>query len=126
MGKKRKKMRGTVEKIIKPVSPLEPEKAQIKISEADDLYREVRVACESNQRRILSSTVGSEPLGKFSTLSDSSTAYQQRALSHSDLLWPVMNMELLQFYYSRTISLAESWMGKSGNALNVLMICKEE
>lgn len=36
MGKKRKK-------IIKPVSPLEPEKAQIKISEADDLYREVRV-----------------------------------------------------------------------------------
>jgi hypothetical protein len=26
-------------------------------------------------RRILSSTVGSEPLGKFSTLTDSSTAY---------------------------------------------------
>ena len=43
MGKKRKKMRGTVEKIIKPVSPREPEKAQITIAEADDLYREVRV-----------------------------------------------------------------------------------
>jgi len=43
MGKKRKKMRGTVEKIIKPVSPMEPEKAQITITEADDLYREVRV-----------------------------------------------------------------------------------
>jgi hypothetical protein len=43
MGKKRKKMRGTVEKIIKPVSPMEPEKAQITIAEADDLYREVRV-----------------------------------------------------------------------------------
>ncbi|MGA7926986.1 MAG: hypothetical protein WCA20_13475 [Candidatus Sulfotelmatobacter sp.] len=43
MGKKRKRMRGTVEKIIKPISPLEPEKAQISISEADDLYREVRV-----------------------------------------------------------------------------------
>ena len=43
MGKKRKKMRGTVEKIIKPVSPMEPEKAQITIPEADDLYREVRV-----------------------------------------------------------------------------------
>jgi len=43
MGKKTKKMRGTVEKIIKPVSPMEPEKAQITIAEADDLYREVRV-----------------------------------------------------------------------------------
>ena len=43
MGKKRKKMRGTVEKIIKPVSPMEPEKAQITIPEANDLYREVRV-----------------------------------------------------------------------------------
>jgi predicted DNA-binding antitoxin AbrB/MazE fold protein len=43
MGKKRKKMRGTVDKIIKPVSAKEPEKAQITISEADDLYREVRI-----------------------------------------------------------------------------------
>jgi hypothetical protein len=43
MGKKRKKMRGTVEKIIKPVNRREPEKAQIIIPEADDLYREVRV-----------------------------------------------------------------------------------
>jgi hypothetical protein len=43
MGKKRKKMRGTVEKIIKPVNPTEPEKAQISIPEAEDLYREVRV-----------------------------------------------------------------------------------
>jgi hypothetical protein len=43
MGKKRKKMPCTVEKIIKPVNPREPEKAQITIPEADDLYREVRV-----------------------------------------------------------------------------------
>jgi hypothetical protein len=43
MGKKRKKLRGTVERIIKPVSPTEPEKAEITIAEADDLYREVRV-----------------------------------------------------------------------------------
>jgi hypothetical protein len=43
MGKKRKKMRGTVEKIIKPVIPMEPEKAQITIPDADDLYREVRI-----------------------------------------------------------------------------------
>ncbi len=43
MGKKRKKMRGTVEKIIKPVSPMDTEKAQISIPEADDLYREVRI-----------------------------------------------------------------------------------
>jgi hypothetical protein len=32
-----------VEKIIKPVVPGEPEKAQIAIQGADDLYREIRV-----------------------------------------------------------------------------------
>ena len=36
-------MRGTVEKVIKPIGPREPEKAQIDIQEADDLYREIRV-----------------------------------------------------------------------------------
>lgn len=40
---KRKKLRGTVQKIIKPISPSEPEKAQINIEEADDLYREIRI-----------------------------------------------------------------------------------
>ena len=52
----------------------------------------------TNRGRILSSTVGSEPLGKFVTLSDSSTAYQ-----YADSRRPfcrVLNMELLQFYYS--------------------------
>jgi hypothetical protein len=34
---------GTVEKIIKPVLPDEPEKAQIAIEGADDLYREIRI-----------------------------------------------------------------------------------
>jgi predicted DNA-binding antitoxin AbrB/MazE fold protein len=34
---------GTVEKIIKPVSPQEPEKAQIAVEGADDLYREIRI-----------------------------------------------------------------------------------
>jgi hypothetical protein len=34
---------GTVEKIIKPVDPREPEKAQIAVDGADDLYREIRV-----------------------------------------------------------------------------------
>jgi len=43
MGKKRKKMGGTVEKIIKPLAPGEPEKAQISVEEADTLYREIRV-----------------------------------------------------------------------------------
>lgn len=43
MGKKRKKLRGTVQKVIKPVMPGEPEKAQIDIEEADDLYREIRI-----------------------------------------------------------------------------------
>jgi predicted DNA-binding antitoxin AbrB/MazE fold protein len=34
---------GTVEKIIKPVAPHEPEKAQIAVEGADDLYREIRI-----------------------------------------------------------------------------------
>jgi hypothetical protein len=33
----------TVEKIIKPVVPDEPEKAQISIEGADDLYKEIRI-----------------------------------------------------------------------------------
>ena len=33
----------TVEKIIKPFSPEEPEKAQIHIEGADHLYREIRI-----------------------------------------------------------------------------------
>ncbi len=43
MGKKRKKLRGTVQKVIKSPMPSEPEKAQIDVKEADDLYREIRV-----------------------------------------------------------------------------------
>ena len=34
---------GTVQKIIKPVVPSEPEKAQINIEGGEDLYREIRV-----------------------------------------------------------------------------------
>ena len=34
---------GTVEKIIPPTHPSQPEKAQIGIEGADDLYREIRV-----------------------------------------------------------------------------------
>jgi hypothetical protein len=33
----------TVEKIIKPLSPQDPEKAQIAIEGADHLYREIRI-----------------------------------------------------------------------------------
>ena len=40
--KKRKKLKGTVQKVIKGIAN-EPEKAQIGIEEADDLYREIRV-----------------------------------------------------------------------------------
>ena len=43
MGKKRKRLQGTVQKIIKPISPNQPEKAQIDIQGADDLYREIRI-----------------------------------------------------------------------------------
>ena len=41
--KKRKKLLGTVKKVIKPVSPHEPEKVEIQIHEADDLYKEIRI-----------------------------------------------------------------------------------
>jgi acetylornithine deacetylase/succinyl-diaminopimelate desuccinylase-like protein len=43
LGKKRKKLPGTVAKIIKPLHPSLPEKAQIDIDGADDLYREIRI-----------------------------------------------------------------------------------
>jgi hypothetical protein len=43
MGKKRKKLLGTVEKVIKPIAKSEPEKAEIGIKGADDLYREIRI-----------------------------------------------------------------------------------
>jgi hypothetical protein len=46
MGKKRKKLQGTVQKIIKPFSPSQPEKAQIEVKDADDLYRELRIENE--------------------------------------------------------------------------------
>ena len=46
MTKKRKKLRGTVQKVIRPFDPSEPEKAQIDIHGADDLYREIRVENE--------------------------------------------------------------------------------
>lgn len=43
MGKKRRTMKGKVDRVIQPIVPGEPEKAQIIIDEADDLYREIRV-----------------------------------------------------------------------------------
>jgi hypothetical protein len=43
MTRKRKKMRGTVAKVIKSPHPSQPEKAEIDIHDADDLYREIRV-----------------------------------------------------------------------------------
>jgi len=43
MTRKHKKMKGTVQKIIHASHPSTPDKAQIDIHEADDLYREIRV-----------------------------------------------------------------------------------
>jgi hypothetical protein len=34
---------GTVEKIISPISPNQPEKAQVTVEGAEDLYKEIRV-----------------------------------------------------------------------------------
>ena len=43
MGKKRQKLRGTVQKVIKPVFPGETEKAQINVHAGDPLYKEIRI-----------------------------------------------------------------------------------
>ena len=43
--KKRKRMRGKVQKVLKPING-EPEKAQIHLEEAEELYREIRVENE--------------------------------------------------------------------------------
>jgi len=43
MGKKRKKLRGKVEKVIPSKHPTQPEKAQIELHDAEDLYREIRI-----------------------------------------------------------------------------------
>ena len=43
MTKKRKKLHGTVEKIIKPMTPTQSEIAQISVDEAEDLYKEIRI-----------------------------------------------------------------------------------
>ena len=43
MIKKKRKLRGTVQKVIKSPFPAVPEKAQIGVEEADDLYREIRI-----------------------------------------------------------------------------------
>jgi len=41
--RKRKKLQGTVQKVLKQIGQSEPEKAEIRLEEADDLYREIRV-----------------------------------------------------------------------------------
>jgi hypothetical protein len=37
------KLPGTVEKVIKPLQPGQPEKVQIEVEGADDMYREIRI-----------------------------------------------------------------------------------
>jgi len=57
MSKNRKKMRGTVQKVIQSSYPTDAEKAQIDIKEADHLYREIRVpnvlTDEKGEKRVL-------------------------------------------------------------------------
>jgi len=43
MSRKRKKLQGIVQKVIKSAIPSQPEKAQIDIHDAEDLYREIRI-----------------------------------------------------------------------------------
>jgi len=67
----------------------------------------------AKHRRILSSLVGSDPFGKFSTLFDFSTAYKLIVLIGSDPKCSVLSMELLQFYYSRKETIPFSRPGTS-------------
>ncbi len=69
------------------------------------------------QRRILSSTAGSDLLGKFSTLLYFSTGYQTCLLHRYDPICRVLNMELLRFYYSvrATRKLASRAMVRASN-----------
>jgi hypothetical protein len=43
VGKRSVTLSGTVEKVIKPPHPNLPEKAQIAVENAEDLYREIRI-----------------------------------------------------------------------------------
>ena len=43
MSKKRQKLRGTVQKVIKPVIPGQVEKAEIDVKGGDPLYKEIRI-----------------------------------------------------------------------------------
>jgi len=40
---KKRKMRGSVQKVIRSTVPSEPEKVQISVEEGDELYREIRI-----------------------------------------------------------------------------------
>ena len=40
---KKRKLHGSVKKLIKPLDPSEPEKVEIDIHEPDDIYRENRI-----------------------------------------------------------------------------------
>ena len=55
---------------------------------------------KAEARRILSTQVGSDPFGKFSTLLDFSMAYKPNELRQDDPICTVLMVELLQFYYS--------------------------
>jgi hypothetical protein len=41
--KPKKKLSGTVRKVIKPIHPSMPEKAQIEVHEGEELYKEIRI-----------------------------------------------------------------------------------
>jgi len=81
-------------------------RAKLRGSDSLDPAREILVPGggveppRAEARRILSSTPGSEPFGKFSTLLYFSTGYQHVDSHRHDLFRRVLNMELLQFYYS--------------------------
>ena len=43
MGRKKQRLHGRVNRLIKSVDPSKPEKAEIAIEEAEELYREIRI-----------------------------------------------------------------------------------
>ena len=91
-------MRGAISVMIVPTATV------ITVVNSNYTDRDFLLQLESEnkmrQRRILSSTLGSDSFGKFSTLLDSSTAYKNGDSHRHDPFCRVLNMELLQFYYS--------------------------
>jgi hypothetical protein len=67
---------GTVEKVIKSSNPKEPDKAQIAVEGADELYREIRIdnALQDEKGKEVALKVGTEVAVTVEAAADGTTA----------------------------------------------------